>query len=86
MSAICENCGKKTVFGRTQRHARGIAGRRWSKRAHKTSRTFKPNLQKATALISGKYKQIKVCAKCLKKLKSEGLTKSYQNGLQSAQL
>ncbi len=78
MANICEICGKKTVIGRSQRHKRGVAGQRWKKRAQVTSRTFKPNLQRATVIIKGKEKQITLCAKCLKRFKKEGKTKSQQ--------
>ena len=61
MSMICDNCRKKTVFGSSQRHGRGVAGKRWSKRAQETKRTFSPNLQM--------YKGMKLCTSCLKKLK-----------------
>jgi ribosomal protein L28 len=61
MSFVCENCGKKTGIGRSRRHKRGVAGKRWKKRAQATPRTFKPNLQM--------YHGQKLCAKCIKKLK-----------------
>ena len=63
MSMVCENCRKKTVFGSSQSHGRGIAGKRWSKRAQETKRTFSPNLQM--------YKGMKLCTSCLKKLKAK---------------
>ncbi|PIU28546.1 50S ribosomal protein L28 [Candidatus Woesebacteria bacterium CG07_land_8_20_14_0_80_44_9] len=63
MSYRCENCGKETVVGRSQRHARGVAGKRWKKRAQKTPRTFKPNLQ----MFQGR----KLCTKCIKRLKKD---------------
>lgn len=63
MSAVCQNCGKSSSVGRSQRHARGVAGKRWRKRAQATRRTFKPNLQKFEGRV--------LCAKCIKKLKLE---------------
>jgi large subunit ribosomal protein L28 len=79
MSYICEICGKGTVVGRSQRHKRGVAGKRWKKRAPATRRLFKPNLQKATLVISGKKVKMNVCAKCLKKIKKTGSVKNYSN-------
>lgn len=61
MAYICENCGKGTVVGRQSSHARGVAGKRWKKRAQKTPRTFKPNLQKFNGRL--------LCTNCIKKLK-----------------
>ncbi|MEJ2441677.1 MAG: 50S ribosomal protein L28 [Patescibacteria group bacterium] len=79
MSYICEICGKGIVVGRSQRHKRGVAGKRWKKRAPSTKRLFKPNLQKATLIISGKKAKMNVCAKCLKKIKKTGSVGDYSN-------
>ncbi len=77
MAYICDNCGKGTVIGRSQRHGRGVAGKRWLKRAPKTARTFKPNLQKISVLVSGKKVQMRLCTKCIKKFKKERKISSY---------
>lgn len=61
MAYACENCGKGIVAGSSQRHGRGIAGKRWKKRAQETKRTFTPNLQ----MYHGK----KLCTSCIKRLK-----------------
>jgi len=65
MSRRCDICGKGRVIGRTSRHKRGVAGKRWLRRAPKTVKIFKPNLQYKT--IDGK--RMRICTKCLKKLK-----------------
>lgn len=77
MAYICDICGKGRVMGRSQRHKRGVAGKRWRDRAQKTARVFSPNLQKATITIGGEEKQMKVCTKCLKKAKNDGKVKVY---------
>jgi ribosomal protein L28 len=79
MSYRCENCNKGTVAGRTQSHHRGVAGKRWKKRAPMTLRVFRPNLQKATIIVSGKSVQVKLCASCIKKFKKEGKIKTFKN-------
>ncbi len=84
MSYVCQNCGKKTVAGRTQSHHRGVAGKRWLKRAPMTLRTFRPNLQKATVLAGGKSIQMKLCASCIKKFKKEGKIKTHKTRSQFA--
>jgi large subunit ribosomal protein L28 len=71
MSYVCENCGKKSVAGRSQRHGRGVAGKRWKKRAQSTLRTFRANLQKITVLEDGKKVQKKLCTKCIKKIRGK---------------
>lgn len=70
MSGRCSVCGKKSQVGRQSRHHRGVAGKQWMKRAQKTVRVFKPNLQWAT--LDGI--RLKVCAKCLKLVKKEKKT------------
>lgn len=72
MSYACDNCGKTISAGRSQRHGRGVAGKRWLKRAQMTFRTFKPNLQKVAVLVSGKKVTMRLCAKCLKLFKKNG--------------
>jgi ribosomal protein L28 len=61
MAYACENCGKGIVSGSSQRHGRGVAGKRWKKRAQETKRTFSPNIQ----MYYGK----KLCTSCIKRLK-----------------
>lgn len=79
MAYICEICEKKTIVGRSQRHKRGVAGKRWRKKAPATRRVFKPNLQKATLIIAGKQTKMKICAKCLKRIKKSGAIGDYKN-------
>jgi len=67
----CYSCGKSVLFGRSHTHHRGVAGGRWKKRAPKTRRIFRPNLQKLTILEEGKEKRVKLCAKCIKKIKKD---------------
>lgn len=65
----CFHCGKGILIGRSHTHHRGVAGGRWKKRAPKTRRIFQPNLQKTNAIIDGKIKRIRLCMKCLKRIK-----------------
>ncbi len=83
MASFCMNCGKQTVYGRTQTHHRGVAGKRWRKRAHKTSRTFKPNIQKTTIVMNGEAYQMNLCAKCIKKFRKDNLLFSQKVQLQA---
>ena len=71
MANICYHCGKTVLFGRSHTHHRGVAGGRWKKRAPKTRRIFYPNLQKVTILEKGREKQVKLCAKCIKRIKKD---------------
>jgi len=71
MANACYYCGKTVLFGRSHTHHRGVAGGRWKKRAPKTRRIFRPNLQKVTILENGKEKRINLCTKCLKRIKKD---------------
>lgn len=55
--AVCDNCGKKPMFGNTRsfslRHSR---------------RQFKPNIQPVTVMENGKAVRKKLCTKCIKTL------------------
>ncbi|HWA51620.1 MAG TPA: L28 family ribosomal protein [Patescibacteria group bacterium] len=79
MAYVCENCGKGITAGRTQRHHRGVAGRRWNKRAPLTVRTFAPNLQKATVMVHGVAQKMRLCTSCIKRFKKEGKIKTYSS-------
>jgi len=78
MAYVCDNCGKGTVHGRQSSHGRGVAGKRWKKRAQKTPRTFKPNLQKIAVVINGKRTQMKLCTNCIKRFMKDGKIKKHQ--------
>lgn len=78
MAFVCDNCGKKIVYGRQSTHGRGVAGKRWKKRAQKTFRMFKPNLQKIAVFVSGKKIQMKLCTSCIKRFRKEGKIKKLQ--------
>ncbi|MEK7550772.1 MAG: L28 family ribosomal protein [Patescibacteria group bacterium] len=83
MSYICDNCGKGIVFGRQSTHGRGVAGKRWRKRAQKTLRTFKPNLQKIGVILSGKKSTMKLCTDCISRFKIDGKIVSMRLGIAS---
>jgi len=72
MSSICQNCEKAVTIGNSQRHGRGVAGKRWKKRAPDTRRLFKPNLQKIAVVVDGKKVHTTLCAKCIKRLNKDG--------------
>src|SRR3972149_5913216 len=61
--ARCDVCGKGTAFGRNIRHKH--AGR-WERKAPKTTRTFKANVQKKAFVIDGQSLRLNVCTRCLR--------------------
>ncbi len=75
MAYICDNCGKGTVAGRQSTHHRGVAGKRWRKRAPKTLRVFKPNLQKIAVIVAGKAEQMRLCTDCISRFIIDGKIK-----------
>lgn len=58
-------------MGRQHTHHRGVAGGRWKKRAPKTPKAFAPNLQKIKIMVGGVAAQVKLCTKCIKRVKKD---------------
>ena len=61
--AACQVCGKHTMFGRNIRHK---STGRWQRKAHKTSRTFEPNIHKQRVEQDGKMVSMTICTRCLR--------------------
>lgn len=59
MSRTCSICGKGPMVGNTVSHS-----------VQRASRRFLPNLHTVQVEVSGKVQRIRVCGKCLKKLKA----------------
>ena len=59
------------LFGHSRTHHRGVAGGRWKKRAPKTNRVFKPNLQHIKIIENEKTIVVSLCTKCLKRVKKD---------------
>jgi ribosomal protein L28 len=73
MKNVCFNCGKGILMGRQHTHHRGVAGGRWKKRAPKMVKAFAPNLQKVRIMVGDVAKQVRLCTKCLKRVKKDVL-------------
>lgn len=54
----CANCNKGVIYGHNVSHAK-----------NRTNRIFAPNLHPARVVIDGVLKRVKLCVKCLRKLK-----------------
>ncbi len=67
----CYHCGKGVIYGHSHTHHRGVAGGRWKKRAPKTQRIFEPNLQPVEINVEGKMVRVKLCTKCLKRIRKD---------------
>ena len=61
--AMCEVCSKHTTFGRNIRHK---SSGRWERKAHKTNRTFEPNVHKKVMLVNGLRQRLSICTRCLR--------------------
>jgi large subunit ribosomal protein L28 len=59
--ASCERCGKGKTFGRNVSHSK-----------HHTSRTFLPNIHRATVVVNGKAVRMDLCTRCLRTLTKAG--------------
>ncbi len=51
------------MFGRNIRHK---STGRWQRKAHKTSRTFEPNVHKQHVLRNGTMVKMNICTRCLR--------------------
>lgn len=69
--AHCYVSGKTSMHGRSHTHGRGVAGGRWKKRAQKTNRIFKPNLQTVTILEGGIRKKVSLATKVIKRIRKD---------------
>ena len=69
MAKACDVTGKKTLIGNRRKHKHSEG---WKFRAQTTSRTWKPNLRKATVSVDGKKQKMTLSMKAYKKLSKEG--------------
>lgn len=67
----CYHCKKGILYGRSHTHHRGVAGGRWKKRAPKTQRIFRPNLQRVSIIEDSKKVRVELCTKCLKRIRKD---------------
>ncbi len=63
MATKCEVCGKGTAFGRNIRHHH--TGR-WQRKAPRTNRTFKANVQSKKLTIAGQTRRFHICTRCIR--------------------
>ncbi len=63
MPASCELCGKQTTFGRNIRHK---STGRWQRKASRTPREFRANLQQQTIYRNGKKVTLQLCTRCIR--------------------
>lgn len=72
MAYKCDYCGRGVQYGETGTHHPGVAGAQWKKRAQKTRKVFKPNLHVARIQVAGDMVKMRLCTKCLRRLKAYG--------------
>ncbi len=63
MATKCEVCGKGTTFGRNIRYKH--AGK-WERRAPRTNRVFKANVQTKSMTINGQTRRYHICTRCIR--------------------
>jgi len=63
MATKCELCGKHTTFGRNIRHQH--TGR-WERKAPRTNRMFKANVQVKTLTVGTETRRFHVCTRCIR--------------------
>ncbi|MDE2695195.1 MAG: bL28 family ribosomal protein [Chloroflexota bacterium] len=62
-SGKCDLCPKRTKFGRNIRHKHSG---RWERKAPRTNREFRPNVQSKRLFIDGRMRRVNVCTRCLR--------------------
>lgn len=62
-SGKCDLCDKRTVFGRNIRHKHSG---NWERKAPRTNRMFKPNVQSRRMFLDGKWARVNVCTRCMR--------------------
>lgn len=72
MARECYLCEKTSKIGHSQKHRRGVAGKRWMNRTTPTPRVFKANLQAYSINEEGKDKKVTLCTRCIKRLRFDG--------------
>lgn len=65
--AKCIHCKKGVQYGHHVSHAK-----------NRVKRIFKPNIQKYKVKVNGEKKRVKLCTKCIKRLKKDGRLGSYE--------
>lgn len=61
--ARCDVCAKTTAYGRNIRHKHSG---RWERKAPRTNRTFKANVQNKAIWIDGIPLRLKLCTRCMR--------------------
>ncbi len=64
-SGMCDVCEKTPSFGRNIRHRHSG---RWERKAPRTNRQFRPNVQSKRMLIGGLWRRLNICTRCLRTL------------------
>ncbi|OGD95549.1 hypothetical protein A3F02_01110 [Candidatus Curtissbacteria bacterium RIFCSPHIGHO2_12_FULL_38_9b] len=75
---VCEICGKKSLIQKSGAHQYGGG---WAMRATKKRRVWQPNLHNVKATYNGVRQTMRLCTKCLRKVKVQ--TKSVQKNQKS---
>jgi large subunit ribosomal protein L28 len=63
MAGKCDVCDKRVTFGRNIRHKHSG---RWERKAPRTNREFRPNVQSRRMLIDGRIQRVNVCTRCMR--------------------
>lgn len=61
MALVCENCGRGIAYGHAVSHAK-----------NRVRRIFKPNIQKLRVMREGYQARVKLCTRCIQKMKKVG--------------
>lgn len=65
---VCDICGKKSVIQKSGAHQYGGG---WAMRATKKRKVWQVNLHSAKVTVNGVRKTLRLCTKCLRRVKTE---------------
>ncbi|EKD57370.1 MAG: hypothetical protein ACD_57C00328G0001 [uncultured bacterium] len=68
----CEVCGKKSIIQKSGAHQYGGG---WAMRATKKRKVWEPNLHSVKVTYEGVRKTMRLCTKCLRRVKAQMISK-----------
>ena len=80
---VCDVCGKKSMIGKSGAHQYGGG---WAMRATKKRRVWMVNLHAAKVTYQGVRKTMRLCVKCLRRVKAASPLRHSENSTRHSEL
>ena len=79
----CDVCGKKSVIQKSGAHRYGGG---WAMRAAKKRKVWEPNLHSVKVTYQGVRKTMRLCTKCLRRVKAQMVLKAKKKDVPDVKL